>query len=53
MLRLETLYIEIVGGNGARMYVKTSGKPVFDSDGEFRGYRGAGLDSHHARAPGA
>ena len=36
MLRLGTSYIEIVGGSGARMYVKTSGKPVFDSDGEFR-----------------
>ena len=34
MLRLGTSYIEIVGGSGARMYVKTSGKPVFDSDGD-------------------
>ena len=26
------------------MYVKASGKPVFDGKGEFRGYRGAGAD---------
>jgi PAS domain S-box-containing protein len=26
------------------MYVKTSGKPVFDANGEFRGYRGTGTD---------
>jgi C4-dicarboxylate-specific signal transduction histidine kinase len=26
------------------MYVKTSGKPVFDVNGEFRGYRGTGSD---------
>jgi PAS domain S-box-containing protein len=32
------------GGNGSPMYVKASGKPVFDADGEFRGYRGAGTD---------
>jgi PAS domain S-box-containing protein len=33
-----------IGGNGSPMYVKASGKPVFDGDGEFRGYRGAGAD---------
>jgi PAS domain S-box-containing protein len=33
-----------VGGNGSPMYVKVSGKPVFDVNGEFRGYRGAGAD---------
>jgi len=33
-----------MGGNGAPMYVKASGKPVFDANGEFRGYRGAGAD---------
>jgi PAS domain S-box-containing protein len=32
------------GGNGAPMYVKASGKPVFDANGEFRGYRGTGTD---------
>ena len=26
------------------MYVKASGKPVFDANGEFRGYRGTGTD---------
>jgi PAS domain-containing protein len=33
-----------VGGNGSPMYVKASGKPVFDANGEFRGYRGTGTD---------
>jgi PAS domain S-box-containing protein len=31
-------------GGGAPMYVKASGKPIFDSDGKFRGYRGTGTD---------
>jgi hypothetical protein len=26
------------------MYVKASGKPVFDTTGEFHGYRGTGTD---------
>jgi PAS domain S-box-containing protein len=30
--------------NGFPMYVRASGKPVFDADGEFRGYRGTGTD---------
>ena len=30
--------------NGSPMYVKASGKPVFDADGGFRGYRGTGTD---------
>src|SRR5262249_38742431 len=33
-----------VGGSGSPMYVKASGKPVFDTNGEFRGYRGTGTD---------
>ncbi len=33
-----------MGGDGSPMYVKASGKPVFDGNGEFRGYRGAGAD---------
>jgi PAS domain S-box-containing protein len=33
------------GGDGSPMYVKASGKPVFDSNGEFRGYRGVGTDA--------
>jgi PAS domain S-box-containing protein len=31
-------------GNGPPMYVKASGKPVFDANGEFNGYRGTGSD---------
>jgi PAS domain S-box-containing protein len=30
--------------NGSPMYVRASGKPVFDGNGEFRGYRGTGID---------
>jgi PAS domain S-box-containing protein len=30
--------------NGSSLYVKASGKPVFDANGEFRGYRGTGTD---------
>jgi PAS domain S-box-containing protein len=33
-----------MGGNGFPMYVKASGKPVFDAAGQFRGYRGTGAD---------
>jgi len=33
-----------VDGAGSPMYVKVSGKPVFDANGEFRGYRGTGAD---------
>ncbi len=33
-----------MGGNGLRMYVSASGKPVFDASGEFRGYRGTCTD---------
>jgi PAS domain S-box-containing protein len=32
-------------GSGAPMYVRVSGKPVFDANGEFRGYRGTGTDA--------
>ena len=40
-----------MGGNGSPMYVKASGKPVFDANGEFRGYRGTGADvTEHKRA---
>jgi PAS domain S-box-containing protein len=31
-------------GSGSPMYVKVSGKPVFDANGNFRGYRGTGTD---------
>jgi PAS domain S-box-containing protein len=33
-----------VDGSGSPMHVKVSGKPVFDANGEFRGYRGTGTD---------
>jgi PAS domain S-box-containing protein len=33
-----------VRGDGTPMCVKASGKPVFDTNGEFRGYRGTGTD---------
>jgi PAS domain S-box-containing protein len=33
-----------VDGSGSPMYVRVSGKPVFDANGEFRGYRGTGTD---------
>jgi PAS domain S-box-containing protein len=33
-----------VAGNGSRMYVKKSGNPVFDTNGEFVGYRGTATD---------
>jgi PAS domain S-box-containing protein len=33
-----------LSGDGSPMYVKASGKPVFDVNGEFRGYRGTGTD---------
>jgi PAS domain S-box-containing protein len=31
-------------GDGSVVYNKISGKPVFDANGEFRGYRGTGTD---------
>jgi signal transduction histidine kinase len=33
-----------VSGSGTPMYVKAGGKPMFDAEGEFRGYRGTGTD---------
>ena len=30
--------------SGSPIHVKATGKPVFDADGEFRGYRGTGTD---------
>jgi signal transduction histidine kinase len=32
------------GSNGSPMYVKAGGQPVFGANGEFRGYRGTGID---------
>jgi PAS domain S-box-containing protein len=34
----------VLGGNGSPMYVRASGKPVFDANGGYRGYRGTGTD---------
>jgi PAS domain S-box-containing protein len=34
----------IINESGAQVYVRTSGKPVFDADGRFLGYRGSGND---------
>jgi len=33
-----------VNREGAPIYVRTSGKPFFDADGKFRGYRGVSTD---------
>ncbi|MEA3181348.1 MAG: hypothetical protein QOI59_4871 [Gammaproteobacteria bacterium] len=33
-----------LSSNGSPMYVKASGKPVFDANGEFHGYRGTATD---------
>jgi PAS domain S-box-containing protein len=33
-----------LSGDGSSMYVRASGKPVFDANGEFRGYRGTCTD---------
>ena len=33
-----------LSGDGASIHVRSSGKPVFDADGRFRGYRGTGSD---------
>jgi PAS domain S-box-containing protein len=33
------------GFDGSPMYVRASGKPVFDADGKFLGYRGVGTDA--------
>jgi signal transduction histidine kinase len=33
-----------VGGDGLQMYIKKSGNPVFDINGEFVGYRGTATD---------
>jgi PAS domain S-box-containing protein len=33
-----------IRSDGSLAYYKTSGKPVFDANGEFRGYRGTGTD---------
>jgi PAS domain S-box-containing protein len=37
-------FVYCAAGGSGPMYVKAGGKPVFDSSGEFRGYRGTGTD---------
>src|SRR6267142_1099276 len=34
----------IASGSGASVYIRSSGKPVFDTKGNFLGYRGTGTD---------
>jgi C4-dicarboxylate-specific signal transduction histidine kinase len=34
----------VASGTGSAVYVQTSGKPVFDGNGNFIGYRGTGTD---------
>ncbi len=33
-----------LGGTGSPVYVRTSGKPIYDAKGNFLGYRGTGTD---------
>jgi len=37
-------FVYTVNGNGAPVYVQTSGKPIYDATGNFLGYRGTGAD---------
>jgi PAS domain S-box-containing protein len=37
-------FVYTVSGNGAPVYVQTSGKPIYDATGNFLGYRGTGTD---------
>src|SRR5216684_2188977 len=37
-------FVYTVTGTGSAVYVRTSGKPVFDAKGNFLGYRGTGTD---------
>jgi PAS domain S-box-containing protein len=34
----------VINQSGAQIYVRTSGKPFFDANGQFLGYRGTGTD---------
>ena len=38
------LRLDVQGADGEMLYVAVGGKPVFDLDGNFRGYRGTGRD---------
>ena len=37
-------FVYTVNGAGSPVYVRTSGKPVYDAKGDFLGYRGTGTD---------
>jgi len=37
-------YTATASGSGSPVYVRTSGKPFFDANGNFLGYRGTGSD---------
>src|SRR5260370_9546673 len=34
----------VASGSGSPLYVQTSGKPFYDANGNFLGYRGTGTD---------
>lgn len=40
----------VIGKDGSRVSISTSGKPIFASDGTFRGYRGTASDITQLRA---
>ena len=42
--RFAVLYFRIAADDGSAHYVAASGKPVFDAEGRFLGYRGVGSD---------
>ncbi len=37
-------FVYTVNGTGSAVYVRTSGKPFYDANGKFLGYRGTGTD---------
>src|SRR5690349_16104511 len=37
--------LTVDGGNGSPIYVRANGKPIFDANGEFRGYHGISSDA--------
>jgi two-component system cell cycle sensor histidine kinase PleC len=40
---------EVRASDGQRQFISVSGKPVFDAEGSFLGYRGTGSDVSHQR----
>ncbi len=43
-LPFRDLDVRLVGSEGHHYWVRSNGKPIFDSEGVFRGYRGTGRD---------